>query len=257
MKNQKNHVQPQNSPCDRNSDYDQIQVTTQNQLQVHNKTPADPLPAAPNQNQMQTQEHSNALPQNPSTAQNPAQDPLQTQVHNHAPSQNPPTTQTQDPSQTQTQQLLARFQPLIKNLSRKLPYDEADGEAALIFFLVKLLRQPGTMDKLATLDEGALTAYIASSLKHEYIRLSKAACKTANLEVEFNEELLPPTIDSSYCCLELRLSLTKLPKRQQYILDQIFFCGYTERELAVRLGVSITAINRMKLRALKAMRSSL
>jgi len=153
-----------------------------------------------------------------------------------------------------TMEIINKFRPLIDKYSRKLEYDTASTD--LIISLIILIRNiPIGREKLT--NDISTAAYIASSIKNQYIRLSKSNRFYKN-EIPMTDIVLlsksEEKIETSFILGEM---MDKLSDKQRFIITSIFFYGYTESELAKKMKVSRQAINKTKKKALKTLKKYL
>ena len=146
-------------------------------------------------------------------------------------------------------EIINNFMPLIKKYSRKLLYDGADSD--LIIALIKILKAYPIYKNNKVSKECKIVSYIAISVRHEYIRLSKKNYKIMTTEIELNEAIyLIQTDNDIGSMLFVNELLAKLPTKQGQLLRCLFVNEYSESELALRLTVSRQYINKIKRKAL-------
>ncbi|MGE5627787.1 MAG: sigma-70 family RNA polymerase sigma factor [Solirubrobacterales bacterium] len=145
--------------------------------------------------------------------------------------------------------IIDKFMPLIKNYNRKLSYDGADSD--LIIHLIKIVKKFVNKRHFDFTNDKLIVSYIAKSIKHEYIRLSKINCKITKNETLLNEDILSiPTDNNFENAILINELLNRLPKNQSSLLRQIYMDGYSETNLATKLNISRQAINKAKRKAL-------
>lgn len=153
-------------------------------------------------------------------------------------------------------EIITIFMPLIKKYSRKLLYDGA--ETDMIILIIKLIKTYPILRNNNSIHEKEIIAYIHTSVKHEYIRLSKKFTKISTMEIELNEEIyLIPANDNIENILMINELLDKLTNIQRTILIELFLVGRTQTELAKKLKISRQAINKNKSKALNKLKSYL
>lgn len=109
----------------------------------------------------------------------------------------------------------------------------ADDDGALWELLVNLVNS----DKVLS------NRYAAVSLRNEYIRLSKAKQKRAEIFTEYGEihGATSPDIDTH---LDIKAALLQLSDRERNAVFMRYFWGFSTAEIAVLNGVSRQAENR-------------
>jgi RNA polymerase sigma factor (sigma-70 family) len=156
--------------------------------------------------------------------------------------------------------LIEKFSHTIKSFAYKLNYDGADTD--LIIFLLELCQ---TIDLCVfdKINEGILVKYIYSSIKHEYIKLSKQ-----NKKYKLNEQLYgvdPSEIANNYEAMENVLYSDRfvneliniLTLKEQQVITYIFLLGYSNVEVARVMSISKQAIGKTKKRALQKLKCKL
>lgn len=152
-------------------------------------------------------------------------------------------------------ELIKMFQPLIKNLARKLSMD--GGESDLIIAFIKTIKEyPLERDENMGKQQ-VILAYIKASMNNEFIKLSKKADKTRWFEVPMNENICEDYITGSDIDekIAIRDIISKLPLNQQQVINEIYINGSSETSLAVRFNISRQAVNKTKRKALRNLRS--
>jgi len=148
-------------------------------------------------------------------------------------------------------QIITKFMPLIKKYSRKLPYYEI--ETDLIITIIKAINSYPISENEE--DEKIIVSYLAQSIKHEYIRLSKKNSKIILLEVDLDDTLyLIKSNDNVEETVIVNIILDELPDKQRILMKELFIDGYSEAYLAERHHVSRQAINKTKRKALENIR---
>lgn len=150
-------------------------------------------------------------------------------------------------------EIVCKFKPLIRKYSRKLNYDGSDSDLT-ICLLETIYNIP--INKVEMQRDECIIGYINVSIKHKYINLSKRYTSIANSETELNTDILDEECsdisEDSICINNL---VDNLPKLQQEIIKQIYFKGFSEKDLATKLNISRQAVNRVKNRALKNLKT--
>ncbi|WP_240666778.1 sigma-70 family RNA polymerase sigma factor [Longirhabdus pacifica] len=123
--------------------------------------------------------------------------------------------------------IIQEYLPLIKKYKRKLHYE--DGENDLIEKLIHILYD------LPELKEEDISKYIATSIKHQYIYLSKKYYATKNKEFLTNEF-------NHYCTIEdpllLKLAIEQLTEKQKKIILYKYVYGYKIKEISHMMKLS-------------------
>lgn len=142
--------------------------------------------------------------------------------------------------------LLLIFKNIINKYSRQL--DGEDTKQDLSLFLIKLIDNIDISSD-SKYNDKQLLSYISKSLKNEYIRLSKKRTKIYLTETIDNNYINNESInlDSN---IEILDSLNYLTDYEKWILQKIFFSGYTVTELSKTLNKSRQSVNQVKKRAL-------
>lgn len=142
------------------------------------------------------------------------------------------------------------FKRLIMFYAKKLHYDDAAGDLTLFF--IELLYQID-LSKFEEDDSISIKKYIAVSIKNRYIALSvnkDRYFKFSNNLYENADGYLPDFEDK----LSLLESIKGLSEKQKMIIVYKYIYGYSDFEIAVLLGISRQAVNRLKNRALLCLR---
>ena len=142
------------------------------------------------------------------------------------------------------------FKRLIMLYSKKLYYDDAAGELTLFF--IELLYSID-LSKFHNDDSVSLKKYIAVAIKNRYIALSvnKERYGKVSNKLYDNLEGYLPNFEEHFSLLE---SINVLSDKQRQIVIYKYIYGYSDFEIAVLLGISRQAVNRLKNRALKCLR---
>ena len=125
--------------------------------------------------------------------------------------------------------LYADMAKLVEHYNRKLCEDDG----ALWELLVKLVNS----DKVLS------DRYAAVSLRNEYIRLSKAKQKRAEIFTEYgkNHGATSPDIDLK---LDIKAALSRLSDKERYSVLMRYYWGFSVAEISALNGVSRQAENR-------------
>lgn len=135
--------------------------------------------------------------------------------------------------------LYADMAKLVEHYNRKL----ADDDGALSELLCNLVNS----------DKELSNRYAAVALRHEYIRLSKAKQKRAEIFTEYGENhgATSPDIDLQ---IDIKAALSTLAKKERDIVLMRYFVGFSVAEIAALNGVSRQAETRRLRKALDKMK---
>ena len=155
--------------------------------------------------------------------------------------------------------LLSRYNRILHKYAVLLNYEDSYEDLQLFFLsLVYSMRTSPILQK----GEGVIVNYIISSIKHQYIALSK---KQKNLPEDnfssLSDEQLtvverisaeedPCDISAYYPAKE------KLTDKETFVIKELFVEGFSVQEIAHKNNISRQAINQLKLRALEKIRRS-
>ena len=122
----------------------------------------------------------------------------------------------------------------------------ADDDGALVELLVNLVNS----------DKELSNRYVAVALRNEYIRLSKAEQKRAEVSAEYGENhgATNPDIDLK---IDIKAALFKLSDKERTSVLMRYFWGFSVVEIAALNGVSRQAENRRLKIALDKLRDLL
>lgn len=141
------------------------------------------------------------------------------------------------------------FSGLIYHFANKLGYDDAGQE--LTVFLLELLYSLNT-DKFLPDESDEVNRYIAASVRNKYIALLK---KRSRIMLESGE-----LYDCVGCEAEFEGTLTLkdgiklLNERQRWAIILRYIYGYSDTEIAEKLGITRQAVNRLQRKALSVLR---
>ena len=135
--------------------------------------------------------------------------------------------------------LYADMAKLVEHYNRKLAED--DGALSELLFT------------LVNSDKELTNRYAAVSLRNEYIRLSKAKQKRAEIFTEYGENhgATSPDIDLQ---IDIKAALSTLAKKERDIVLMRYFVGFSVAEIAALNGVSRQAETRRLRKALDKMK---
>ena len=143
---------------------------------------------------------------------------------------------------SKNESLYADMAKLIEYYNCKL----ADDDGALVELLVNLVNS----------DKELSNRYVAVALRNEYIRLSKAEQKRAEVSAEYGENhgATNPDIDLK---IDIKAALFKLSDKERTSVLMRYFWGFSVVEIAALNGVSRQAENRRLKIALDKLRDLL
>lgn len=152
---------------------------------------------------------------------------------------------------TAFESLMEYFGPMIKNYSKLLK--GADMEQELLIYLWELLhRLPLQSNDLR--NNKIIFSYIAKSLKHHYIRISRNYAKITKAEMVLKSEFAladPRNFETKTHLLDMSKELSP---NELNILVWIYAQGYSVKEVATVLRVTRQSVNQLKCRALKKLK---
>ena len=142
------------------------------------------------------------------------------------------------------------FSVLIRHFDYKSDFEDASSELSL--FLLELIYSLDT-DKFISDGSEALKRYIAVSLRNRYIALSKRKA-ARRCEIACLEENTASTVlnQDERLALKEGLRLLSAQQRKAIVLRHIY--GFSDAEIADRLGITRQAVNRLGSRGLKTLR---
>ena len=140
---------------------------------------------------------------------------------------------------SKNESLYADMAKLVEHYNRKL----AEDDGALIELLVNLVNS----------DKEIPNRYAAVSLRNEYIRLSKAKQKRAEIFTEYGENhgATSPNIDLQ---IDIKAALSTLANKERDTILMRYFWGFSVAEIAALNGVSRQAETRRLRKALDKMK---
>ena len=124
---------------------------------------------------------------------------------------------------SKNESLYADMAKLVEHYNRKLAED--DGALSELLF------------NLVNSEKELSNRYAAVSLRNEYIRLSKAKQKRAEIFTEYGENhgATSPDIDLQ---IDIKTALLTLAKKERDIVLMRYFCGFSVSEIAALNGIS-------------------
>lgn len=160
-----------------------------------------------------------------------------------------------------TLMLIEKFNPLLKKYAYKLSYEDAYNDLLLDF--IELLHNM-QIENIHNKREGSVVSYICTSVHSSYVKRLIEVKRLKNLllysDLNDNELYYVESISSTndvYQEYELSFIKKILTKQELAVIRMILFTGYTATEVANFYGTSRQAVNQMKNRALKKLRTSL
>ena len=153
-------------------------------------------------------------------------------------------------------EVYAIFERLIKVYSKKLQYEDAEGDLNLFFFEI--------LNKLDTNcfkydDSDYLCRYIKTSLRHKYISLSKEYNKKQRLMEDLegyrlnNQEY---SIDFRQR-VELKEILNGLPEKQKQVLYYRYFYLFSDDEISKIFCISRQAVCQLRKRGIRILKEQM
>ena len=152
-------------------------------------------------------------------------------------------------------ELFFKFRPTIKNLGKKLNYEEAEADLIIIFLeAIKKVDLRGFHVK----SDGAIVNYLYFFLKNRSVNLFK---KHVLRKIETTELELDIIADNAACTVDdkifVSMLLNSLQPMQREVIKRKFLQESTDKGIALSLGVSRQAVNRTKNRGLNNLRKIL
>lgn len=148
-------------------------------------------------------------------------------------------------------ELYEAFEMLIRHFERKSDFDDAAEELTL--FLLELIYSVDT-DKFFPDGSQSLNRYIAVSLRNRYIQLSKKRGKHISELGEMYDGIMGYSFEPEENLL-LKEGLALLSERQRTAVLMRHIYGYSDAEIADRLGITRQAVNRLEARGLKTLKA--
>ncbi|MCG8538487.1 MAG: RNA polymerase sigma factor [Clostridia bacterium] len=153
--------------------------------------------------------------------------------------------------------IFLRFNNTIKKFSKKLRYEES--ETDLIIAFLEIIKKMDVR-KFQMKSDGAVINYIYYCLINKCLDLYKKKKKEfqntnfTKLNLDNVPDCKVKDIDSSFL---ISILLSSLPFIQREVIERKFIQGYSDKEIAICLGISRQAVNRAKNRGLKSLRKKL
>lgn len=168
-------------------------------------------------------------------------------------------TQSQGGNADTTMALIDKFNPMLKKYAYQLHYDDAYDDLLVDF--IQFIHDID-LTKIHNQCEGCLVSYISRAMKCVYIKKSKQKKSLQNIildsELEDDqiyqiESLLSQ--EDTYFQHELPGIECILTRPEASVIQMIYLRGYSACKAAQQLGTSRQAVNQMKNRALKKLRT--
>ena len=157
--------------------------------------------------------------------------------------------------QKELQAIITRFEPLLQKYARHLEYE--DGKSDLIIFMIKFVKLVN-LNKFEV--DAQLVAYLGVSAKHEFYRLVNKYRKRLYSEqpTEHNdlERLQQNANIDTNGDFTLDISCSeRFTKKEQSVLYLHYVLDYSIAEIAAMHNISRQAVNQLKNRALRKIKS--
>jgi DNA-directed RNA polymerase specialized sigma subunit, sigma24 homolog len=154
--------------------------------------------------------------------------------------------------------LVEKFNPLLKKYSFKLFYEDAYNDLLTDFLeLVHSIQ----IEAIASKDEGRIISYISASIHNCYVKRLIEMHRRLNCQ-RFSDlgegELYYIEVTYSTCDTYQDydiFSVKALTKPEKSVINMIYYLGYTPTEISKIIGISRQAVNQMKNRALKKLKT--
>lgn len=162
---------------------------------------------------------------------------------------------SQKGDENSTRDLFLDFYPTIKNLSKKIGYEEAETDLTISF--LELIKKIDT-EQFFYKDNKKIAKFINVFLKNKSVDFFRKYVLRQEEFVEINYDLLKDTsnldFNSNIFVLEL---IEKLPLRQRQVIVKKFIFEFSDIEIAEQLQISRQAVNSIKRRALNRLKKIL
>ena len=147
------------------------------------------------------------------------------------------------------EELILRFEKLIKKYAYMLKYEDAQND--LILHFIKVIKNISLNENMK--NEPILISYLSKSIRNEYIRLSKEKQKYDNLPLNLEIKTVNnlTEIDFDYVSDLLNGCLTK---KEKAIMSLIYIDGYKVSDVSKVMHISRQAVNQCKNRSLSKLR---
>ena len=156
--------------------------------------------------------------------------------------------QAKQGSQADMLSLLQQFQPILKKYGRKLWGEDGLEDMTAAFLQVIHDMKP---EQIRCRAEGAVVQYLVQSVRHAYERLQRERMRQPAIAFSLNE--MEDSAEKQRFS-DLVKGCPRLTEKETYVLEQVYYWGYTAAELAPGMGTSKQNVNQIKLRALGKLR---
>ena len=151
--------------------------------------------------------------------------------------------QAKQGSQADMLSLLQQFQPILKKYGRKLWGEDGLEDMTAAFLQVIHDMKP---EQIRCRAEGAVVQYLVQSVRHAYERLQRERMRQPAIAFSLNEmeeqDSLPALAKEDSAEKQRFSDLVKgcprLTEKETYVLEQVYYWGYTAAELAPGMGTS-------------------
>lgn len=158
------------------------------------------------------------------------------------------------------EQLVTKFEPLLKKYSRKLFWEDALSDLTLAFLeLIHGLQ----VEQLRCREDGALVNYLARSIYNAYLALLRdffhqpkevASLDDATEALKYAVLSYEEPLEAQRF-FDLLDGCPSLTEKERFVLTQIYYGGHTAVEVAKAWSTSKQNINQIKQRGLKKLRA--
>lgn len=143
-------------------------------------------------------------------------------------------------------ELLVRLKPLIKSYTKKLFFmEKEDAEQEILLAIIKAVKSIPKCE-----NDGECLAYISNSVKYTYTSLCKKNMRKEKYEDPYEiliEEAYFEKYEDIDAYIDFKESIEPLSNIKKNIFIYLLL-GYSDREVAEKVGVSRQYINRIKKR---------
>ena len=142
--------------------------------------------------------------------------------------------------------LIKKFEPIIKKLSRKLNYEEA--ETDLIIFFIEFVKSIN-LEKFKIKNDGIIVNYIKKSLYNKYTKLlsKKILNNIDNIEYRDNHILSQDDKTNIFLYEYIKLNLNRT---QSMVIYYKYIHDLSDIEISRKLNISRQAVNKAKNKSL-------
>jgi RNA polymerase sigma factor (sigma-70 family) len=154
-----------------------------------------------------------------------------------------------------TKELFLDFYPAIKNLSKKISYEEAETDLTISFLeFIKRI----DIGKFFYKDKKEIAKFINVFLKNKSVDLFRKHVLRQEELVEINYDLLKDPSNGDFISnIFVSELIEKLPLRQRQVIVKKFIFEFSDIEIANQLQISRQAVNSIKRRALNRLKKIL